>query len=97
MKTDELIAIDTHTHAEVSCWNPFDNYGEEYDRAADRYFGSNRRPTIDETVAHVCEILALRAEDPDGPPITRRVPTRYLRRTREGHPGAVHPLLGSRD
>jgi hypothetical protein len=28
-----LIAIDTHTHAEVSCWNPFDNYGEEYDRA----------------------------------------------------------------
>ena len=33
-----LIAIDTHTHAEVSCWNPFDNYGEEYDRAADKYF-----------------------------------------------------------
>jgi hypothetical protein len=46
-----LIAIDIHTHAEVSCWNPFDNYGEEYDRAADKYFGSNRRPTIDETVA----------------------------------------------
>ena len=20
-----LIAIDVHTHAEVSCWNPFDN------------------------------------------------------------------------
>ena len=33
-----LIAIDIHTHAEVSCWNPFDNYGEEYDRAADKYF-----------------------------------------------------------
>ena len=29
MKTDDLIAIDIHTHAEVSCWNPFDNYGEE--------------------------------------------------------------------
>ena len=41
-----LIAIDIHTHAEVSCWNPFDNYGEEYDRAADKYFGSNRLPTI---------------------------------------------------
>ena len=40
MKTDDLIAIDTHTHAEVSCWNPFDSYGEEYDRAADKYFGS---------------------------------------------------------
>ena len=46
-----LIAIDIHTHAEVSCRNPFDNYGEEYDRAADKFFGSNRRPTIAETVA----------------------------------------------
>ncbi len=46
MNADDLIAIDIHTHAEVSCWNPFDNYGEEYDRAADKYFGSNRRPTI---------------------------------------------------
>jgi hypothetical protein len=55
MKTDDLIAIDIHTHAEVSCWNPFDNYGEEYDRAADKYFGSNRRPTIDETVAYYRE------------------------------------------
>src|SRR5512143_3011769 len=55
MKTDELIAIDIHTHAEVSCWNPFDNYGEEYDRAADKYFGSDRRPTIDESVAYYRE------------------------------------------
>jgi hypothetical protein len=55
MNTDDLIAIDVHTHAEVSCWNPFDNYGEEYDRAADKYFGSNRRPTIEETVAYYRE------------------------------------------
>ena len=55
MKVDELVAIDTHTHAEVSCWNPFDSYGEEYDRAADKYFRSNRRPTIDETVAYYRE------------------------------------------
>ena len=55
MNTAELIAIDVHTHAEVSCWNPFDNYGEEYDRAADKYFGSNRRPTIAETVAYYRE------------------------------------------
>ena len=55
MNTADLVAIDTHTHAEVSCWNPFDNYGEEYDRAADKYFGSNRRPTIDETVAYYRE------------------------------------------
>ena len=34
MDIQNLIAIDTHTHLEVSCWNPFDSYGEEYDRAA---------------------------------------------------------------
>ena len=55
MNTQDLIAIDVHTHAEVSCWNPFDNYGEEYDRAADKYFGSNRRPTIEETVKYYRE------------------------------------------
>ena len=52
MKTDDLIAIDVHTHAEVSCWNPFDNCGEEVDRPADQYFGANLRPTIEETIAH---------------------------------------------
>ena len=55
MKHEDLLAIDIHTHAEVSCWNPFDNYGEEYDRAADKFFGSNRRPTIEETVAYYRE------------------------------------------
>ena len=55
MNTADLIAIDTHTHAEVSCWNPFDNYGEEYDRAADKYFRSSRRPTIEETIAYYRE------------------------------------------
>ena len=55
MNTADLIAIDTHTHAEVSCWNPFDKYGEEYDRAADKYFKSNRRPTITETIDYYRE------------------------------------------
>ncbi len=55
MNLSELIAIDFHTHAEVSCWNPFDAYGEEYDRAADKYFRSSRRPTIAETIAYYRE------------------------------------------
>ncbi len=46
MDTANLIAIDTHTHLEVSCWNPFDHYGEEYDRAADKYFRSSKRPAM---------------------------------------------------
>ncbi len=55
MNHQDLIAIDIHTHAEVSCWNPFDNYGEEYDRAADKYFRSSNRPTIPETIAYYRE------------------------------------------
>ena len=50
MDYQNLVAIDIHTHAEVSCWNPFDSYGEEYDRAADKYFRSSRRPTMQETI-----------------------------------------------
>ncbi len=55
MNTADLIAIDIHTHAEVSCWNPFDAYGEAFDRAADKHFRSNRRPTIGETVTYYRE------------------------------------------
>lgn len=55
MNANELIAIDIHTHAEVSCWNPFDKYGEEYDRAADKYFRSSRRPTIQESIDYYRE------------------------------------------
>lgn len=55
MNVDTLIAIDTHTHAEVSCCQPPDPFGEEYDRAADKYFRNNRRPTIDETIAYYRE------------------------------------------
>ena len=46
MDHKNLIAIDIHTDAEVSCWNPFDAYGEEYDRAADKGFRNSSRPTI---------------------------------------------------
>jgi predicted TIM-barrel fold metal-dependent hydrolase len=55
MDIDNLVAIDTHTHLEVSCRNPFDNYGEEYDRAADKYFRSSKRPTMEETLAYYRE------------------------------------------
>ena len=52
MNPDKLLAIDIHTHLEVSCRNPFDSYGEEFDRAADKYFKSSHRPTMDETLAY---------------------------------------------
>ncbi len=55
MNFTDLVAIDIHTHAEVSCWNPFDSYREDVDRAADKHFGFSHRPTIAETVAHYRE------------------------------------------
>ncbi|WP_353190701.1 amidohydrolase family protein [Pandoraea pnomenusa] len=59
MKLDTLIAIDTHVHAEVSCCQPPDLFGKDFDDAADKYFGTvlkqNRRPTIPETIAHYRE------------------------------------------
>jgi predicted TIM-barrel fold metal-dependent hydrolase len=55
MNINALQALDFHTHAEVSCWNPFDAYGEEYDRAADKYFRNSRRPTIQESVDYYRE------------------------------------------
>src|SRR4029450_7621400 len=81
MQPDQLVAIDTHTHLEVSCRNPFDNYGEEYDRAADKYFKSSRRPTMDETIAYY------RAQrigfvhftvDAETPPGRRRIPNEEI-------------------
>ena len=51
-KGETIHVAGTLTHAEVSCWNPFDSYGEEYDRAADKYFRNSRRPTIAETIAY---------------------------------------------
>jgi len=48
-----LIATDIHTHPEVGCRNPFGHCGEEQDRAADKYFGSNRRRMPNEGIPQV--------------------------------------------
>lgn len=50
MKLDELIAIDVHTHAEVSCRQEPDAYWMPYDEAASTYFKVGKRPTIAETL-----------------------------------------------
>ena len=59
MDIDNLIAIDTHVHAEVSCCQPPDLFGKEFDDAADKYFGTvlrqGRRPTIPETIEYYRE------------------------------------------
>lgn len=52
MKVDDLVAIDFHTHAEVSCRQEADPYWTPYEEAAGKYFKVGKRPTIAETIAH---------------------------------------------
>ena len=55
MKVNELIAIDVHTHAEVSCRQEPDEASKPYDDAASKYFKADKRKTIPETVAYYRE------------------------------------------
>ncbi|MCB0096430.1 MAG: amidohydrolase [Caldilineaceae bacterium] len=55
MNIQDLIAIDVHTHAEVSCCQPYDEFGRAFDEAASKYFKFDKRPTIDETIAYYRE------------------------------------------
>jgi len=55
MNTRDLLAIDVHTHAEVSCRDPADEAWLPYEAAADKYFKSTQRPTIAETIAYYRE------------------------------------------
>jgi predicted TIM-barrel fold metal-dependent hydrolase len=56
MNVSDLVAIDVHTHAEVSCRQPQDEVWQEYEAAASRYFkAAAKRPTIAETVAYYRE------------------------------------------
>jgi uncharacterized protein len=50
MKTDQLIAIDVHTHAEISCRLPEDDYANDIEEQKRKYFKSGKPPTILETV-----------------------------------------------
>lgn len=52
MNVDALVAIDIHTHAEVSCRQDVDAYWTPYEEAAGKYFKVGKRPTIAETIAH---------------------------------------------
>jgi hypothetical protein len=48
LNLDELVAIDVHTHAEVSTRQPRDPCGVMFDEAMARYFREVKRPTIAE-------------------------------------------------
>ena len=45
-----IVAIDVHTHAERSCHQAPDDFRPELDEAFAKYFKSNERPTIQQTI-----------------------------------------------
>jgi predicted TIM-barrel fold metal-dependent hydrolase len=55
MKVNELVAIDVHTHAEVSCRQEPDEESKPFDDAASKYFKADKRKTIPETIAYYRE------------------------------------------
>ena len=55
MNIDDLIAIDVHTHAEVSCRLPEDDYANDIEEQKKKYFKSGSPPTIQETVDYYRE------------------------------------------
>ena len=56
MSWADLVAIDIHTHAEVSCRQPHDPIQAEFEKAATAYFkAESKRPTIAETIAYYRE------------------------------------------
>jgi len=77
MKVNDLVAIDVHTHAEVSCRQPADAFWKPYEDAANKYFKAGKRPTIAETIAYYRERrigLVMFAVDSEHEIGARRIP-----------------------
>jgi predicted TIM-barrel fold metal-dependent hydrolase len=78
LKTENLIAIDVHTHAEVSCRQESDEAWAPFEVAAGKYFKqSEKRPTIAETIAYYRERrlgLVMFTVDSEFQLGTRRIP-----------------------
>ena len=55
MNVKDLIAIDVHTHAEVSCRHEPDEAWKPFEDASAKYFKAGKRPTIPETIAYYRE------------------------------------------
>ena len=61
---DKIVAIDIHTHAEVSCHDPEDPIMGQFFDAATTYFKAPRqRPTIPETIAYLSKLVRLEPGD----------------------------------
>ncbi|MEJ2158337.1 MAG: amidohydrolase family protein [Desulfobacteraceae bacterium] len=81
MKTNDLIAIDIHTHAEVSSRVPMDDIGKAFNKAAEKYFKTDRLPTIAETIHYYREQrigLVMFSVDSESETGRRRIPNEEI-------------------
>lgn len=81
MKIDKLIAIDMHTHAEVSRQVPVDEIGKAFNEAAEKYFGTGPLPTIAETLSYYREQkigLVMFCVDSESETGRRRIPNEEI-------------------
>src|ERR1700728_4939756 len=82
MDLKQLVAIDVHTHAEVSCRQPVDEVWKQYEDAASKYFKAGKRPTIAETIAYYRERkigLVMFTVDSEHELGSRRIPNEEVR------------------
>lgn len=95
MNIDEIVAIDMHTHAEVSSSGQ-GSLSEELDAAAGEYFGAHhRRPTLTEIAAHyrerrmACVVFTVDAEAATGTPA---VPNEEVAEAAAANPDVLIPF-----
>ncbi|MBO1413534.1 amidohydrolase family protein [Streptomyces sp. FH025] len=97
MNIDELVAIDVHTHAEVSAEGAA-SLSAELDGAAGAYFkAGHRHPTLPEIATHyrerrmACVVFTVDAESATGTP---PVPNEEIAEAALEHPDVIIPFAG---
>lgn len=95
MNPKSLRAIDFHTHAEVSCRQPQDDYRPELDEAFAKYFKSDHRPTIQETVDYYRSLniaLVMFAIDAEFELGRKRIPNEEIAEVAATNPDILIPF-----
>jgi predicted TIM-barrel fold metal-dependent hydrolase len=94
INVDELVAIDVHTHAEVSS-SGADSLDTELDKAAKDYFKTSQRPTLPEIAAYYRErkmaavVFTVDAEAATGTPA---VPNEEVAQAAKDNPDVIIPF-----
>ena len=92
---EKITAIDVHTHAEVSCRQPHDDYRPEFDEAFAKFFKSTHRPTIQETCDYYRSInmaLVMFTIDAEYELGRKRIPNEEIAEAASNNPDVLIPF-----